>query len=290
MLDRIKMIIKDNVANAADRFTLFNLKRDSNFCIKQIAESIDDIRQNKEWTNEEKRELDLIENLRNELENCAEPIIVTDYGAGNPTSGKTIEEMDSGSDSTRVIRDICKIAASPSKWGNLMFSIIRNYQPSRCLELGTSLGISGSYQLAAMKINKKGELITIEGAGQVAKKAVENFQKLEYQNYSVEVGKFSDVLPKLLSKNRLFDLVFIDGHHDKKATAQYFEQLYPFLSNNAIVIFDDIDWSEGMRKFWTEIYTDNKISCSIDLNKWGLCIINKSEKKSKKRHYNLHFK
>src|SRR6185312_4003417 len=113
MLDRIKMIIKDNVANAADRFTLFNLKRDSNFCIKQIAESIDDIRQNKEWTNEEKRELDLIENLRNELENCAEPIIVTDYGAGNPTSGKTIEEMDSGSDSTRVIRDICKIAASP---------------------------------------------------------------------------------------------------------------------------------------------------------------------------------
>jgi predicted O-methyltransferase YrrM len=287
MLHRIKMIIKDKMKNAADRYTLLTLKHDSNSAVRQIAKSIDCIRQNKEWTNEEKHALLLIQNLRNELENSTESIIVTDYGAGNPMSGKTMEEMEFGTDSTRVIGDICKIAASPSRWGKLMFSIIRNYKPARCLELGTSLGISGSYQLAAMQINKKGELITIEGAGKVAKKAMENFHNLQYTRYSVEVGKFSDVLPNVLSKDLLFDLVFIDGHHDKKATEQYFEQLYPLLSNNSIVIFDDIDWSEGMREIWEQIYTDERITCSFDLNKWGLCVIDKSEISSKKKYYQL---
>jgi len=94
------------------------------------------------------------------------------------------------------------------------------------------------------------------------------------------------VLPSLLSKDLLFDLVFIDGHHDKKATEQYFEQLYPFLSNNSVVIFDDIDWSEGMKQVWQQIYRDKRITCSFDLLKWGVCIIDKSGKKQK-RYYQL---
>src|SRR6185437_14958980 len=98
MIRRIKMIIKEMVKNAAGRYALFTLKHDSNPAIRKIAKSIDHIKQNKAWTNEEKHALLLIENLRNELENSTESIIVTDYGAGNPTSGKTTEEMESGTD------------------------------------------------------------------------------------------------------------------------------------------------------------------------------------------------
>ena len=96
------------------------------------------------------------------------------------------------------------------------------------------------------------------------------------------VGRFKDVLAGILSNEQLFDLVFIDGHHDKKATKEYFEQLYPFLSDNSILIFDDINWSEGMKQAWQEIHNDERIHCSFDLNKWGICIVDKSVKRRNK--------
>ena len=130
-------------------------------------------------------------------------------------------------------------------------------------------------------------MITIEGANEVAKIASRNFTKLGYVNYSLLGGRFKDVLAGILSNEQLFDLVFIDGHHDKKATKEYFEQLYPFLSDNPVLIFDDINWSEGMKQAWQEIHNDERIHCSFDLNKWGICLVDKSVRNSKRTTYKV---
>ena len=45
----------------------------------------------------------------------------------------------------------------------------------------------------------------------------------------------------------------IDGHHDEQATIAYFEKFIPYLSKNSIIVFDDISWSDGMRRAWNTI-------------------------------------
>ena len=287
------MAIKNRIINKLKKikadYEWRKLMNNANPEIRKVAGCIAFVKAGNAWTAEEKETLYLIDNLRNELENSVESVVVTDYGAGDPNEAKTTAEMLAGTDSKRGVADICKVAASPEKWGELIFRIVREFEPARILELGTSLGISASYQLAALKINNKGEFITIEGAGEVAELALRNFKKLEYVDYSVEVGRFTDVLPSLLSKEKLYDLVFIDGHHDKTATQQYFELLYPFLENKSVLIFDDINWSEGMKEVWQQIYSDSRVHFSVDLGKWGICIVDKSIKSTKKLYYKFPF-
>jgi len=76
----------------------------------------------------------------------------------------------------------------------------------------------------------QGKFTTIEGSEVLAKCADSNLKKLNYQDYIVHMGRFSDVLPKILSKDQPIDFAFIDGHHDKEATQGYFEFIYPFLT------------------------------------------------------------
>ncbi len=56
---------------------------------------------------------------------------------------------------------------------------------------------------------------------------------------------------------------------------RYFKQVLPYLSDPAVIVFDDISWSPGMRKAWTEIENDEHVSASIDLNNIGIVVIDK---------------
>ena len=276
--------IKFKIAQYKDEKILNNLIKNPSQQISQLAKSIEFISKNKALTSEEKKAIELINNLRENLTNSNDVVLVKDFGAGSPDSNLSKMEMDSGVDINRNVRDICLSAASPSKFGELIFRMVLNYKPARCLELGTNLGISGAYQLAALKINGKGELVTIEGSENLAKIASKNFEEMGYSNFMICEGRFKDVLSDILTKEKLFDFVFIDGHHDKIATKEYFEQIYPFLSDKSVLIFDDIRWNEGMSDVWKLIYEDKRIDQSIDIGKWGICYINK-EKEGVKTNY-----
>ena len=43
--------------------------------------------------------------------------------------------------------------------GSILFRLIRNLEPSSCVELGSCVGISASYQAGALSLNKKGQII-----------------------------------------------------------------------------------------------------------------------------------
>ena len=116
--------------------------------------------------------------------------------------------------------------------------------------------------------------------------AQNNFQRLGLKNARVIVGRFKDTLIKTLEDNSPLDYIFIDGHHDQKATINYFEQIFPFLNEKALVVFDDIAWSEGMKRAWDVIQRDKRINFSIDLGPVGLCIIDKT-KSLPKHHFNI---
>ena len=76
-----------------------------------------------------------------------------------------------------------------------------------------------------------------------------------------------------------YDLVYIDGNHEKGKTLQYFNILLKKATNDSLFIFDDIYWSPSMTEAWNEIKTHPKVTVSIDTFYWGLVFFRKEQEK-----------
>ena len=76
-----------------------------------------------------------IENLRKKLIKIKDEIQISDFGAGSKINKSK----------TRKIGDIALKSAKSTKYGELLYRIIKYYEPQNILELGSSLGISTSY-------------------------------------------------------------------------------------------------------------------------------------------------
>jgi predicted O-methyltransferase YrrM len=235
-----------------------------------IQESVDG-----EFSLQEEKAILSIEERRSFLLSSDEEIPVIDYGAGSPNSDRTREEMVKGVRSTARIADITN-ASKSQFWAKVLFKIIRKLEPQSCFELGSCVGVSASYQASALKLNGKGKLVTLEGSPAISNIANETFASLEIGNASIVTGPFHETLSDTLESSKPIDFFFNDGHHDHDAVLQYFNLAMPFLSNDAIIVFDDISWSPGMREAWLEIENDERVSASIDLSTIGIVLVNRT--------------
>jgi len=204
-----------------------------------------------------------IEDLRKELCKQERIIKITDFGAGSTINNSK----------TRKVKDIAKNSSKNSKFGKLLYRIIRFYKPKNILELGTSLGISTSY---LAKADADAQVFTFEGCPETAKIAEENFKKQNIKNTSITLGDFNLTLTKKLKEIKTIDLAFIDGNHQEKQTIDYFEKCLKHANNNTIFIFDDIHWSDGMENAWKYIKTNTSTTLTIDLFFVGIVFV-KSE-------------
>jgi len=195
-------------------------------------------------------EYDAVEDLRKKLSNDPTILQVEDLGAG---AGRKIQ---------RSVSSIAKHAAKPRKFGQLLFRMVKKYQPKVILELGTSLGITTSY-LSLAKADAS--VVTMEGATEVAAIAANNFKDLGLKNVTIVEGNFDNTLSSTIERMDTLDLVFIDGNHRKDPTLNYFNRLQKKLHNDGIVIFDDIHWSPEMEEAWEFIKKHPDVRYSIDL-------------------------
>ena len=214
----------------------------------------------------------LIEQRRSHLLSSQKEISVIDYGAGNSDSKRTKEEMKNGVPSKVLVADVCK-ASKIRFWAELMFKLVRILKPLSCIELGSCVGISAAYQGFGLKLNGKGHLTTLEGSPEVANIAKETVESLGLNNTSVVIGPFHETLKDVLESSKPVDFLFNDGHHDHDAVIEYFNTAIPYLADDAVVVFDDIDWSSGMKKAWQEIENDKRVVTSIDLGAIGIVLI-----------------
>lgn len=229
---------------------------------------------------EDKIWVDNIEALRKDLSRDKSEIIITDFGAGDSKSNRSDSEMHIGQVGRSTIAEISTASKSPF-WSLLLYKIISEFKPKTALELGTCLGISSSYQAAALTIYSSGKLITMEGSSSLVEKSRENFTYLGLMNIEVVEGRFSDNLNKVLEDNKPIDYVFIDGHHDQNATIKYFEIIFPHLSEQSIIIFDDISWSKGMKTAWKRIVGNKHTKLNFDLKEIGVCFLDKQRLKKR---------
>ncbi|MBD3275445.1 MAG: class I SAM-dependent methyltransferase [Candidatus Marinimicrobia bacterium] len=240
----------------------------------------------KNFTDDEMQWINKIEEIRTNLNKSKEKIAKIDFGSGNPYQTRIEKPLEDGVKIYSTVGKISKNSSKPMSWAMVLFSLIRNTKPISCIELGTSVGISASYQSAALELNGTGYLTTLEGDKNIARIAESTFKKLNLNNVNIRTGKFEDTLEETLTDHQPIDYVFVDGHHDEKATIQYFNQILNYANRDSILVFDDINWSKGMQSAWTSIYQDPRVKISVDLGAIGICMLNSS---AKKKHLILPF-
>ena len=202
-------------------------------------------------------------------------IEVTDFGAGSRVFKSNV----------RAISKIAQTAGITPKNAELLFRIVRYFQPTTILEIGTSLGLATS---ALSLGNEKAKIITLEGCPNTMKAAKKMFQVSSFKlpNNAVEFVNtefnlyFENLKPETLNlKPQIFDLIYFDGNHSKKATLAYFEALLPTISNDSVWIFDDIHWSAEMEEAWEIIKNHPKVTVTIDTFQWGIVFFRAEQQK-----------
>jgi len=205
----------------------------------------------------------VLDAYRNSLLTSEETIFVTDFGTGSKVF----------KNNQRKVKDIAKHVGITRKRQQLLFRISHYFDYKSSLELGTSLGLA----TIALAIHKNNKVTTIEGCEHTANIAIKQLDAFGSTSVQIQVGDFEEVLQKYTDTN--FDIIYIDGNHNKESTLNYFELLLPFAHKDTLFIFDDIYWSKGMTEAWKEIIIHPKVTVSIDTFYWGLVFFRKEQKK-----------
>lgn len=225
--------------------------------------------------------LERIENIRSEMNESKKKIHSVDYGAGSPDEKRSLEQMETGVDNSRTLSDLSRLVSKPPKWYLLFYHLIRELKPNSLIEMGTAFGMSAMYMATALEINGQGNLVTLEGAIAHADIANSNFKELQLNRVELVTGRFDDTLIEVLNRKKPIDFIFVDGHHDGDATLEYFRIILPNLSKQSLIIFDDIDWSEGMQKAWKTIISEPNIDLSLKIGNIGFCLLSNADMRSK---------
>lgn len=122
--------------------------------------------------------------------------------------------------------------------GKLIQTLIKLGNIKNILEIGTLYGYSTIW--FARGISNNGKIITIEKEPENAKIARENFNKLENNlsnNIEIINGDANEELEKLVQKQLVFDMVFIDA--DKSSYPNYLNFTDKLLKKGGLIIADN---------------------------------------------------
>jgi predicted O-methyltransferase YrrM len=206
-----------------------------------------------------------IERIRSQLLNNTDPLI-----------DHTLEEPGIYDNEKQTIKDVCS-ASKPPRAARFLYCLVRALKSKCVLELGTNMGISSAYLASAIEENGAGgRLVTMESSPYRQRLAAQNHERLGLNGITYVGGLFADTLNSALRGCGEIDLVFIDGHHQYKPTLDYLNQCISHVSRNCVFVFDDIRWSDGMKRAWSEIKDDPRFDLVLDLQSIGLCVHGKS--------------
>jgi predicted O-methyltransferase YrrM len=155
------------------------------------------------------------------------------------------------------------------EWGTFLYLCSQSFRARTILELGSCAGISGCYLASP---NHCQRFITVEASSGLASLARANIGQLS-EKAEVINSLFDDALDNILpTLGERIDLAYIDGHHKYETTLHYLNRLESQLNEGALIIFDDIHLSEGMRRAWREIKARQGFSHTISAGRFGLCL------------------
>lgn len=157
--------------------------------------------------------------------------------------------------------------STKTKFGRLYTWLVRLTQAQAVIEFGTAFGVSGMYWLAGLK-DTGGRLYTFEPNAKWAAIADQNLRTI-HDEFSLVVGTFEDNASHVLSPG-VAQIGFVDAIHTSEFVFRQFEILLPYMSTGAIIVFDDIAFSDDMRACWRHLARAPGVATSVSMGRVGL--------------------
>ncbi len=155
-----------------------------------------------------------------------------------------------GSVGKHSIRTLTERASKDVHADRLLAALVRGRKPNLVLELGTNVGLSGTYLASALPDG--GRLITIDQSSdrQVLARAL--FDAAGVADWvDVITGSFAEFLESAAEAG--FGIAFIDGDHTFDATLWMVDRLLAHAVPGSVLVLDDINHSPQMRRAWVEL-------------------------------------
>jgi predicted O-methyltransferase YrrM len=160
----------------------------------------------------------------------------------------------------------------PPVWGRFLMRLVRELAPRSCLELGTAFGLSAAYQAAALELNGEGGIVSLD-QGALTEIAGPRLRTLGLGD-RVELigGMIEHTLATALDRAAPVDFAFLDADHTEEGTLFAFDAIAPHLAAGAVVVFDDVNWTDGMRRAWSAIERRGGVA-TLGLRRVGIAVV-----------------
>jgi len=169
----------------------------------------------------------------------------------------------------RTAAHIARRSSVTPEWGTFLYLCAETFRSRTILELGSCAGISGCYLASSRYCTR---LITVEGSTSLALLAESNIRQIS-DKAEVVNALFDEALDMILPTIKDgVDLAYIDGHHEYEATLHYFHRLESHINKGALVVFDDVHWSNGMWQAWQVLKGQEGFAYTIDVGRLGICL------------------
>ncbi len=194
---------------------------------------------------------DRIEKLAADTNNLGPQPLWEGYKKGDPTNNRGI---------TRKANDV----RTGGIMGDLYSELIIKKKPSLVVEFGTAFGVSGMFFLAGLETNQQGEMFTYDPNDVWAEIARKNLSQIS-NRFKLTIGTFEENIDKHLQPGQKIDLAFIDAIHTSEFVFPQLEIVVARCSPKAIIILDDINFSDDMQDCWKKVAADPRFSASAAL-------------------------
>jgi predicted O-methyltransferase YrrM len=171
-------------------------------------------------------------------------------------------------------------ASRASRWmslppvaGRLLIRLVRSLRPSTCLELGTGFGVSAAYQAAALELNGRGRLVSldVEGMTAIAGPFLAGLGLAD--RVVLRAGRIEETLGAAIADAKPVDFALLDHDHTGTGTIAAFDALLPALADGAVVVLDDVNWTDEMREAWRVVRRRERVATVVGLRRLGIVTI-----------------
>lgn len=136
--------------------------------------------------------------------------------------------------------------------------------PEVVVEIGTAFGISGMYWAAGIEMAGKGLLLTFDPNETWHLIAKKNIARISSRAIAIPLA-VEDALDVTL-EGRQIDICFIDAIHTSEFVRSQILQVLPHMKPGALLLVDDITFSDDMKACWGALSLDQRFRASLTLD------------------------
>jgi predicted O-methyltransferase YrrM len=162
--------------------------------------------------------------------------------------------------------------SSPAPACSLLAHLVAGAEPTWAVEIGSGFGVASVAIAAALALAGRGRFDGIELEDWKATLADAAVRAVLGERGAVHAGGAELVLPALVDRRAMpIDFAFVDALHTYEATWAEHRALAAATAPGALVVYDDVWWSEDMHRCWEAIARGPDVTDAVLVGgRWGV--------------------